>query len=188
METKKPLALITGFSGAGKTTLWQTLLSKHPDRLIKVVTSTTRPPREGERHGHDYHFLTPDDFLGKKSAGHFLETSEHYGHHYGSTAPEALELDRHHIPLYVLDTNGILEVKNQYPNAQAFFVHISPQEQYKRLSERTSNPEELEKRLRRYLHEQEVLETNEDIFHILPNETPEDLEKAVEHIRRTLAL
>ena len=55
------LVLITAPSGAGKTTVSQMLLETTPG-LERVITCTTRPPRVGERDGHDYHFLSREQF------------------------------------------------------------------------------------------------------------------------------
>ena len=57
----KPL-VVCGPSGAGKSTLTQSLLRKYPNNFKFSVSSTTRKPREGEKHGVDYFFETVDDF------------------------------------------------------------------------------------------------------------------------------
>ncbi len=190
MSVKKPkhIALLTGFSGAGKTTLWKELLALHPEELKRVITYTTRPPRDGEVHGVDYHFLAPDEFLHRKSQGHFLEASEHYGHHYGSPNPEHVDLEEHQIPIYTVDTNGSIAIKEHYPETHAFFLYISPEEQYRRLTERNADPENVKKRLERYHHEQEILERNRHLYHIIRNEEPDDLHNAIQHFRKTLQL
>ena len=51
--------VITGPSGVGKGTLIGELRARVPE-LELSVSATTRPPREGERDGRDYHFLSPD--------------------------------------------------------------------------------------------------------------------------------
>lgn len=182
------IVLITGLSGAGKTTLWQNLVSRHPDRLHKVITHTTRPPREGERNGHDYHFVTPEDFHALREKGHFLESSEHYGNHYGSAAPTSLGLPPEYIPLYVVDPNGALAITEAFPNTHAFFVAISPAEQLRRLKERTADEAAIAARLARYDQEMAMYEANKHRINLLINEEPQDLEKAIDTIRRSLAL
>lgn len=191
MPSKSPkhIALLTGFSGAGKTTLWKELIALHPQQLNRVVTYTTRNPREGEQHGVDYHFLTTEDFLQKQEDGHFLESSQHYGHHYGSPTPDHLILPHDEaVPFYVIDPAGGVVLKERYPNTHAFFLYISPEEQYRRLKERATDPTFLQKRFARYQLENEVLEKNKHLYTILRNEEPEDLKNALEHFQKTLQL
>ena len=52
------LAVVSGFSGAGKGTLMKRLLEKYEERYALSVSATTRQPREGERDGIEYFFKT----------------------------------------------------------------------------------------------------------------------------------
>jgi guanylate kinase len=81
------LILISAPSGAGKTTLCQSLLAAHPE-LTRVVTCTTRQPRNGERDGSDYYFLSEAEFGLKLERGEFLEHAEVYGRRYGTLRSE----------------------------------------------------------------------------------------------------
>ena len=54
------LLLVSGPSGSGKTTLCRRLSDE--DEAHYSISCTTRPPREGEVDGRDYHFLDRDDF------------------------------------------------------------------------------------------------------------------------------
>ena len=83
------LVLISAPSGAGKTTLCQSLLAAHPE-LTRAVTCTTRPPRDGERAGTDYHFLSELEFNRKAEAGEFLEHAMVYGQRYGTLRSEVM--------------------------------------------------------------------------------------------------
>jgi guanylate kinase len=56
--------------------------------MTRVVTCTTRPPREGEREGVDYYFLDAAAFLKRVQAGHFLEHATVYGYSYGTLKSE----------------------------------------------------------------------------------------------------
>lgn len=185
---ERPLIILTGFSGAGKTTISQELINQHPDRLVKVITHTTRQPREGEQHGRDYHFLTLEDFIAKRDADHFLEHSQHYDHFYASPKPETLDLRPEQIPIYNLDTNGAEAIIQNYPNAQLFFVYISPEEQQRRLLARLEDPAKLASRILRYQEESKALEKLKDRYHVLRNEEVDDLQKAVDAVQRKMQI
>src|SRR6185369_11450569 len=72
------LFVVSGPSGAGKTTLVHRLLAHFPDMKFSV-SATTRSPRPGEVAGKDYHFLTPQEFETKIAARAFLEHANVYG-------------------------------------------------------------------------------------------------------------
>jgi len=92
--TSPLLILISAPSGGGKTTLCQQLLAARPD-MARVITCTTRPPRDGETDGIDYYFLDAASFLKRVQAGHFLEHATVYGHSYGTLKSEVLGKLRH---------------------------------------------------------------------------------------------
>jgi guanylate kinase len=83
------LIVVSAPSGGGKTTLCQQLLATDPN-VVRAVTCTTRPPREGERDGVDYYFLEPATFLKRVQAGNFLEHATVYGNSYGTLKSEVL--------------------------------------------------------------------------------------------------
>lgn len=83
------LLLISGPSGAGKTTLFERLLSVEPS-TIRAITCTTRAPRTGETDGVDYYFLDAADFLKRVQAGNFLEHATVHGNSYGTLKSEVL--------------------------------------------------------------------------------------------------
>ena len=108
-EQSQPVLLVlSGPSGVGKTTVAHRLLEANAN-LLRMVTCTTRVPREGEVDGKDYHFLTETDFLAQIRAGGFLEHAEVYGNRYGTlkaSVQDALAAGRD--VLIVNDVQGAL--------------------------------------------------------------------------------
>ena len=91
-DTQPVLLVLSGPSGVGKTTVAQQLLANN-ESLTRLVTCTTRAPREGEVNGEAYHFLSVEEFERRVAAGEFLEHAEVYGQGYGtmkSAVTEAL--------------------------------------------------------------------------------------------------
>lgn len=114
MASKGPtplMLLISAPSGAGKTTLCESLLDANPN-MRRVITCTTRPPREGEADGVDYHFLTADTFLRRVESGHFLEHATVYGHSYGILRSEVTQkLDAGLDVLINVDVQGAATIR-----------------------------------------------------------------------------
>ena len=89
LKTSSLLVVVSAPSGGGKTTLCQQLLATNPN-IIRAVTCTTRPPRQGEREGVDYYFLDAATFLKRVQAGNFLEHATVYGNSYGTLKSEVV--------------------------------------------------------------------------------------------------
>jgi guanylate kinase len=131
------LIVISGPSGAGKTTVLRQLLEKC-DRLVVSVSATTRQPRPGEVDHEDYHFLTPEAFARRRACGDFLECAEVYNHGvwYGTLESEVgPRLAAGKWVVLEIDVEGTRSVLKQYPDALTIFV-------------RPESIEELERRLR----------------------------------------
>jgi len=78
--------VVSGPSGSGKTTLCRRLADEGEAHYS--ISCTTRSPRPGEVDGRDYHFLTREQFVGKREAGEFLESAEVHGNLYGTLKSE----------------------------------------------------------------------------------------------------
>lgn len=103
--------LISAASGAGKTTLVHQVLAARPD-MKRAVTCTTRQPRQGEKNGVDYHFLTEDRFAKLLKAGKFIEHAKVYGFSYGLLRAEVIKKLRAGIDVLVnVDVQGAATVK-----------------------------------------------------------------------------
>ena len=122
-KTAKPVILIlSGPSGAGKTTLSHALITSISDTLI-AVSHTTRFPRPGEKEGEDYFFVSKQTFRDMIDSGAMLEYAEVYGNLYGTsrTTIEKALLDRKNLILDI-DWQGARRIKAIYPDAVSVFI------------------------------------------------------------------
>lgn len=137
-EKRGKLVIVSGPSGAGKTTVLDGVFRRAEVPLAKSVSATTRRPRPGEHDGVDYHFITAEDFQERRRRREFLECFEVFagGQWYGTLTSEVnAGLDAGKWVVLEIDVQGAAAVVKQYPEAITIF--ISPK----------SN-EELERRLR----------------------------------------
>ncbi len=72
--SKGKLLVISGPSGVGKGTIVKELLKLRPSASLSV-SCTTRQPREGEKEGVSYFFVTREKFKEMIASGGFLEYS-----------------------------------------------------------------------------------------------------------------
>jgi guanylate kinase len=136
-SSKGRLIIVSGPSGAGKTTVLKEVFARCP-RLVSSVSATTRAPRPGEVNGVDYYFLSPEEFAARKKRGDFLECFEVFGsgHWYGTLESEVgPRLATGNWVVLEIDVDGTLAVLAKYPDAVTIFV-------------RPESIEDLERRLR----------------------------------------
>jgi guanylate kinase len=148
----RPVFVITGTSGEGKSTLAKKLVERVPE-LELAVSATTRPRRPDEEAGRDYWFISDDEFDRKLDAGEFLEWVElPWGEGYRSGTLWS-ELDRiaaeGHSPLLEIETTGALAVSERVPDAVTIFVTAPSREELEqRLRSRATESEgEIDERL-----------------------------------------
>ena len=141
--------IISAPSGAGKTTLCQALKKRLPD-LNFSVSHTTRPPRENEQDGVDYHFISKEKFLGMTDRNEFLEWAEIYDNYYG-TSRKNIEntLQKGKDLVLELDVQGVEALRNlKYQGVYIFILPPSMEELEKRLTERgTESDNQIKQRL-----------------------------------------
>lgn len=101
------IVALMGKAGSGKDTLLHKIMETYPGRYHSIVSCTTRPPREGEVDGVDYHFLTVEEFTEKLLNGDLLEATEFNGWHYG-TLSSTLSKDK--INIGVFNPDGVISL------------------------------------------------------------------------------
>ncbi len=151
------LLLFCGPSGSGKTTIVHHLLKTDP-RLAFSVSATTRPKRENETNGIDYHYLEEKDFRDRISKNEFVEWEEVYpGRFYGTLRSEIDKIwDAGKTPIFDVDVEGGLKLKENFgENLLSVFVRPpSIEELHKRLTARNSEtPESFQTRIEKSEHE-----------------------------------
>jgi guanylate kinase len=114
--------ILSSPSGGGKTTIAHKLLAMRQD-IGYSVSATTRPPRDGEVDGRDYHFRSLKDFKRGQAAGEFAESAEVHGHLYGTLRAEVdrvLASGKHVI--MDIDVQGTRQFAEAFPESVLIFV------------------------------------------------------------------
>ncbi len=68
-------AVIAGPAGAGKDTLRNSLIAGYPEIYLPILSTTTRPPRDGEVDGQTYHFRTIEEVEQGLNRREFLQAA-----------------------------------------------------------------------------------------------------------------
>ena len=114
--------IISAASGTGKTTL-VSRLTHHYDTIRVAVSHTTRPPREGEQHGKQYYFVSPEKFMQLVGEGVFLEHAQVFGNYYGTSMLEVRELINKGVDVILeIDVQGATQIRQALPNAISIFI------------------------------------------------------------------
>ena len=123
MDRKGILAVVSGFSGAGKGTLMKKLLSEYSDQYALSISATTRAPREGEVDGREYFFKTKEQFLQMIEADALIEHACYVDNYYGTPKSYVLEqLKAGKNVILEIEIQGALAVKEKFPETLLLFV------------------------------------------------------------------
>ena len=141
------LYVVTAPSGAGKSSLIKALLAQDP-ALVLSVSTTTRPPRPGEKDGREYHFVDPARFQAMLERGEFLESAEVHGHRYGTSQKVIDEVRSAGKDLLLeIDWQGAEQVRRLHPDCIGIFI-LPPSlaELERRLRKRAQDADEVIRR------------------------------------------
>ncbi len=176
------LYIVSGPSGAGKTTLCRTVLEHFGD-MGYSISHTTRAPRGKEKDGVDYFFIPKADFLRGISEGRWAEWAEVHNNFYG-TARDLLEkrLARGRDVLLDIDVQGMDQIVRNYPESVTIFIMPPSLEALRtRMDERgTDTPVVIEKRLRNAVLE---IAAKDRYQHVIVNDQlPEAVRRVIDII------
>ncbi len=181
MMNRGKLVVVSGFSGAGKGTLMNAMLSKY-DQYALSISATTRQPRPGEEDGVSYFFKTVEEFEDMIEKDELVEHACYVGNYYGT--PKSFvdeQRDNGKDVLLEIEIQGALNIKKKYPDAILIFVTTKDAKTLRdRLTNRGTETEEvIEKRLLRATEEAKGVEAYD---YIVINDILEDCVETVDRI------
>lgn len=160
------LAVVSGFSGAGKGTVMKALVGKY-DNYALSVSATTRDPRPGETDGREYFFVSEETFEDMISKNQLIEYAKYVNHYYGTPRAYVESKMREGKDVILeIEIQGAQKIREQYPDVLLIFmVPPSAEDLKKRLAGRgTESAEVIEKRLKRAREESETMDSYDYIL------------------------
>lgn len=145
------IILLVGASGSGKSTIGKMLEDKF--NIPQLTSFTTRPMREGEVDGVDYHFVTKEDLPHMD----LIESSEYNGNVYGLSDDEVTnKLDYYEHVYFIADKNGAEQIANMFSNIAVYFwLNTSIETMVERMRKRGDSDEQIISRM------EHAIDTNE---------------------------
>ncbi len=184
------LFCLVGAAGSGKSTIEERLLKEFSPSLRKSLSTTTRPPRQGEVQGVHYHFIARPDFERGVQAGAFFEWEEIHGNLYGTLRSNLTQAIADGVDLLlVIDIRGALNVRKQFPQ-HTLVTFVAPPTfavLEERLRGRGGNADEISRRLATARAEYAALRgaatTGREVDYLVVNDT---LDRAADEVRAVL--
>lgn len=171
--SKGVLAVVSGFSGAGKGTVMKALLKEYDDYALSISV-TTRSPRPGEKDGREYFFRTREEVEKMIAEDQLLEYAEYVGNYYGTPRFYVEDmLARGKNVILEIELQGAMQIKQKNPEAVLVFITPPSFEELKnRLIGRGTETEEvINSRLARAAEEAEEMDKYD---YIVVNDQVED--------------
>jgi guanylate kinase len=173
MNKKYQVIAIIGQSGAGKDYFQNATCEMHPLMFHKIISCTTRPKRDNEKDGVDYHFIQLEDFTRSIINNKMLETTEFRNWFYG-TPIESLSLEK--INIGVFNPDGVKKLL-QDPRLEVIVIEIVADDKIHltRALTRQENPDCTEI-CRRFFTDKEDFANLDFITHTVTNNSDEQIQ------------
>jgi len=143
--TKGAILLISGPSGCGKSSLLKKVYEVL-DNYYFSISTTTRLPRDGEKEGVDYFFVSHEEFEKDIKDGHFIEYAKVHNNYYGtSLKPVIKALEEKKLVIFDIDVQGhqIVREKLDDVTTSVFITTPTLYELKNRLISRDTDKEEV---------------------------------------------
>ncbi|MDR1928621.1 MAG: guanylate kinase [Endomicrobium sp.] len=119
------LIVISAPSGTGKTTVCDFIINRNKD-IVSSISYTTRMPRQNEKNGRDYFFISKSEFQKMKHQKEFIEYTKIYGNYYGTSKKKLKNiLKTNKNVILKIDGKGGVNIKKQYSHTCTIFM-ITP--------------------------------------------------------------
>ncbi|MGA1939463.1 guanylate kinase [Arcobacter sp. YIC-310] len=160
-EKHGAILILSGPSGCGKSTLLKEVYKDIEDYYFSIST-TTREPREGEKHGVDYLFTSKEEFEKDIENGDFLEYANVHGNYYGTSLKPVKEaLNEGKLVIFDIDVQGHELVRKQLDDVVTSVFITTPNltQLESRLNHRaTDSKDVIEKRIKNAKQEVEFFQ------------------------------
>ena len=117
--------ILSSPSGAGKTTLVKKI-SKNK-KFLTSISHTTRPPRQNEKNGKDYFFVSKNNFKKLIKKKEFIEHAKVFDNYYGSSKGTIIKkLNNGKNILFDIDWQGTRQIRNKKLKYKLLTIFILP--------------------------------------------------------------
>lgn len=160
MKERGILAVVSGFSGAGKGTIMKGLMSRY-DNYALSISATTREPREGEVHGREYFFVSEEEFEDMIREDRLIEHARYVDHYYGTPKDYVMsQMEAGKDVILEIEIQGALKVKEKFPETLLIFVAPPSAEELKRrlVNRGTETADVIDARMKRACEEAEQMD------------------------------
>ena len=181
----RSLTVLVGCSSSGKDTVMNRLVKEFD--VKPVISYTTRPIRDCEQEGREYHFITEKEFERMKDNDEFVETRVYKtvnGNWYYGLPKNGIDLEDDNNYITILDFDGLLELEKwlrsigQIDKLTSIYIDVTEQNRLMRSLNREQNmtKRQVEEVIRRYHNDNSnVLPAKSYCHYSFKNNTPEDI-------------
>lgn len=178
------LTVILGKTCSGKSTIVRKLCEKY--NYNKILTYTTRPKREHEKDGVDYHFIDDENFFRFRDLGKFAEYKSYNvagGHTwwYGSMLGD---LDDNKDYLIILTPQGLRDVQDELDSFSSIYIYTNRDTMKKRLIKRGDDVNEASRRMMRDNEDFNGVEN--EVNRIVYNNADNDIDDVVNRVHHVI--
>ena len=119
---QNPPLVVASVTAGGKDAIAQRIQETSDYR--RIITTTTRPMREGEANGREYWFVTDQQMLELINQQAFIEVKTLHAQQTSGSSIAAYQsiLDSGNKPLLIIDVQGIQEVIKHIPSLNPVFI------------------------------------------------------------------